>query len=184
MTLRSDGKHAIEVRGVAVKMHWNNANGAWRDERLDLLHVHAIGLVDVDEDRNRAAMNHWFHRRKRCVRWHDDLVARTQSLREVQQIDDERPRRAEDGVFGAGVGGKLSLERLALLAQNVLAGAQCAQCSLFDFGVNQTFGERDFLHEFLIGQIRRIGERRNSLDYSVLSRVTYFFTSAQRFVLF
>ena len=80
------------------------------------------------------------------MRRHYDLIAWFQSLREVQQIDAHRPGGTEDGVFGAGAGGKFGLERLAFLPKNVLAGAQRAQRSLFDFVVNEAFGERNFLH--------------------------------------
>ena len=86
-------------------------------------------------------MNQRLHRRKGGVRRHDDFAVRLQSLREVEQIDDHRPGRAEDGVFGPGVSGEFGFERLAFLAQDILAGAQRAQGGLFNLRIHEALGE-------------------------------------------
>ena len=144
--LRGEREHAVEVRGVAVEMHRDHADRARRDERLDLLDVQTVAVVDVGENRPGAAVNERFQGRKGGVRRHDNFIARLQSLRQVKQIDNHRPRRTEDGVFGAGVSGQLGLEGLAFLAENVLAGAQRAQRGCFDLFVNEAFGQRDLVH--------------------------------------
>jgi hypothetical protein len=44
----------------------------------------------------------------------------------VQQIDNHRPRSAEDALLGAGVSGQFGFKGLAFLPQDVLAGADYA----------------------------------------------------------
>ena len=65
--LRGDGKDAVKIHRMAVKMDRDDADRARRDERFDLVHLEAISVVDVGEHRFRAAMNERFHRGKRGV---------------------------------------------------------------------------------------------------------------------
>ncbi len=69
-------------------------------------------------------MDERFHGGKGGMTRNDDLIARPHALELVQQTNNERPGRAEDALFGAGVGGQFGFEGLTFLAQNVLAGAK------------------------------------------------------------
>ena len=95
-------------------MHADDADGARRDERFDVRQIHDEGVVNVGEHRLGAEMHQRFHARKRRVAGHDDFVARPDALKLVQQIDDHRPRTAEDALRGAGVRGEFGFEGLAI----------------------------------------------------------------------
>lgn len=139
----------VVVHRMSVKMHADDADGARRDERFDVRQIHDERVVNVREHRPRAEVDQRLHRRKRRVAGHDDFVARPDALNLVQQINNHRPRTAEDGRGRAGVRGEFSLERLGLGSEDVLTGADGAQRSFLDFRVHETFRQRDFAHKLL-----------------------------------
>ena len=124
---------------MAVKMHADDADGARRDQRFDVRQIHDERVVNVGEHRLRAEVDQRLHRRKRRVAGHDDFVARPDALELVRQINNHRPRTAEDGRGRAGVRGEFGFKRLGLGAEDVLAGADGAQRGLLDFRVHETF---------------------------------------------
>ncbi len=84
-------------------------------------------------------MDQRFHRRKRRVAGHDDFVARADALKFVQQINNHRPRTAENALGRAGVHGEFSFKRLAFGSEDVLAGADGAQRGFLHFRIHETF---------------------------------------------
>ena len=58
----------------------------------------------------------------------------------------------------AGVGGQFLLKGLAFLAQDILPGTQRAQRCFLDFGIDETFGEWNFLHGIFIRDLRELHE--------------------------
>ncbi len=125
---------------MPININRDDADGARGNRRFDLVEVQDIGVIHINEHGPGAEMDERFHRGKGGVAGHNDLVTRANPLKLVQQIDDQRPGRAEDALFGAGVGGQFSFKSLALLAKDVLAGAQGAQGSFLDFRIQETLG--------------------------------------------
>src|SRR5437868_10247822 len=100
MLLR-DFENALEIRWVPVKMDRKNSNRARRNRGLDEIDIEAVRFVDVDENRLRAAMNHWLNRWKCSMRRYKNLIARFQAHCAVKQKCACRPRGTEHGLFCA-----------------------------------------------------------------------------------
>src|SRR5437870_11151719 len=104
-------KNSIHVRRMPVKMDRKNSDRARSHRRLQKIDIDAVGLVDVDEDRPRAAMNHRFDRWKRGVRRNKDLVARTNTHRVMQHQSARRPRRTKHRFLRSDIRRELGFER-------------------------------------------------------------------------
>src|ERR1051325_4966444 len=98
-------------------MDGKNSDRAPGNRCFELIDIEAIGVVDVDEDRFAAKMNHRFDRWKRCMRRDENFVSRFQPYCRVKQEAARRPGRTKHGFFRAGISSQFLLERLALLAQ-------------------------------------------------------------------
>ena len=66
------------------------------------------------------------------------------ALKLVQQEDDQRPGGAEDALLDAGVGGQFGLERLAFLAEDILAGAKARSAASFDLRSSRNISRMGF----------------------------------------
>src|SRR5260370_2383987 len=67
-------ENSIHVGGMPVKMDRKNSDRARSHRRFQKIDIDAVRLVDVDEDRSRAAMNHGLDRWKRGMRRTKNLV--------------------------------------------------------------------------------------------------------------
>src|SRR5207253_928110 len=129
-----------------VEMNRKKSDRARTHRFLQKIDIDAASLVDVDEDRPRAAMNHRLDRWKRGERWNENFVPGTNSHRVMEHQRASGPRRTKDRFFRSDVSRQLGLECFALLSQDVPAGIYCAHAGLADFVVHKSAGKRDFFH--------------------------------------
>ena len=126
-----------EIQGV-IKAFGQAAKRA-QMAGFDLVEIHDLRVIDIQEHRPGAQMDERFHRGKGGVAGNDDLVAGTDPLKLVQQINNQRPGRAQNALLGAGVSGQLGLKGLAFLSQDILAGADGPKRGLLHFRIHETF---------------------------------------------
>ena len=101
-----------------------------RDRGLDLVHIHAEGIVAVDQHRRRAGFRDRADGRDEGIGRGDDLVAMADAERLQRQLERIGAGADADGVTGADQFGKAPLELGNRLAQGEIAG--CDQPA--DFG--------------------------------------------------
>jgi hypothetical protein len=116
----------------------------FRDPLFRVFGADGVGVVDVAEDGLGADVDHRLDAGEGRQRGDEDLIARFESLRDVQEVHGGGPRGAEDDVRDAEVGGELFLELFALGAEDVVAALDDVEDAAIDQLAVIDARERDF----------------------------------------
>ena len=145
-------KDRIEIRRLAIEMHWQDHLRAGRDRPLDQSGIDVVGaLVWLDWDRRRAALADREPGGDISVGGHNDFIARSDAERAQGEMQGVETIGDADGVSRFAKVREFRLESLHLRPENIPAAVEHTRDSAINLGLQFEIGcakieERDLRH--------------------------------------